>query len=117
MDLQQALILIIIALTLYTVGFWQSRKYNYQSAVIFFLLGFGFDFVGTWTMYQVTGKITWGFHSILGMLALFLMFMVVILGFIALFKLSNKLADWFRRLVPYAYGVWVLSFITGAISH
>ena len=117
MNLQQAIIVIIIALALYTLGFWQRQMYNYPSAVALFLLGFIFDFWGTWSMYQATGEITWGFHSLLGILAHFLMLMVVILGVIAILNLSNKLADWFRRLVPYAYGVWVLSFVTGVISH
>lgn len=117
-ELNKALLFIAVALVSYTIGLVLSRRYCYFNSITFLLLGLIFDVLGTWKMNdQSSSPWDWNLHSVLGTLALVAMAILAVLGFLAYRFYENNLFKIFRQALPYAYGVWLISLITGAWSN
>ena len=117
MDIKQAVAVVTIAFVLYVIGLLCSRRYDYVSAVMFFGFGLAFDGWGSWSMYQYINAIPFNWHTIVGGISLSLMLILVIIGGLGLLRYSTRLLEGFRRLAPYACGIWALNFFSGALSH
>lgn len=114
MDLLQPLIFMILAFVLYTIGLWKSRGYCYIQSVSLFGIGLISDGAATYLMYNLSDKSAApGLHSYLGILAIILMFILASLGTYSLVFYKDNLLIRFRQLALLAYGVWLISLITG----
>ncbi len=117
MDIKQAIALVTVAFVLYIVGLVWSHKYEYETAEMYFGVGLILDCWGSWSMYQNTDAISINWHIAIGAISLMLMFLLVSIGGLGLLRCNSRLLARFRRLAPYACGVWALNFFSGALSH
>ena len=108
-ELNKALLFFGAALVCYTVGLWLSRRKCYFNSITFLLFGVVFNLLGT-------SHWDWSLHSVLGALSLVAMAILAICGFMACRFYEKKLFEIFRRLLPYAYGVWIISLIAGIFN-
>ncbi len=110
-----SIILINLALVIYTVVVWNEFKIKSILLwhIITFSIGFIFDVLGTFMMYKLGGsKVNYGIHDILGFVAIFLM----LLNLIGSTAVLNKRSSWkFYKFSIFAWIVWVISFITGMV--
>lgn len=116
-ELQDSLILILAAFVLYSIGLYNSRRYNFMESFFCVSIGVILDMAGTLMMYNLSDKPwDWNLHSVLGALAISLMAILSAIGLVAVTFFSDKLRIFFRQALPYAYGVWIISSVTGAMS-
>lgn len=80
--------------------------------VIVFITGFLCDLSGTTMMYIKAGKIILNVHGGSGLAALLIMFLHLIWAILAL-KKRGKALELFSRFSVYAWGIWLIAFITG----
>lgn len=120
-----AVVIITMALILYTVGVWSERlqKGLLGWHVVFFLAGLCADFVGTSLMAELvrlTGKDD-RLHEVTGIIAVALMFIHVMWALWTFRRGSAKakrnfnkfsIVVWFIWLIPYGIGVYL-----GMTSH
>lgn len=113
-----AIILIITALILYTGSVIYVRKpYNYSISTTLLLLGLISDVSGTLLMFKIAGGLIISWHTLLGLMALGGMFSLLVIGIVMFKTASIKLGCKYRDYLPLAYFIWLLSFISGIISH
>ncbi len=109
-----AVTLITAALFSYSTAIWSEKfvKKLKLWMVVVFISGFLCDLSGTSMMYIEAGKINFNIHGLSGMTALVIMFLHLVWAILAL-KKRGKAQELYSRFSVYAWGVWLIAFITG----
>lgn len=108
-----SIILINLALVIYTVVVWNEFKIKSIRLwhIITFSIGFIFDVLGTYMMYKLGGgKISYGIHDVIGFIALLLMLFNLIGSIVVLNKKSSTK---FYKFSIFVWVIWLISYITG----
>ena len=110
-----AIVCMLLALTLYSVGVWSERfagrlKVNH---LLFFWLGWVFDTTGTTLMTTMAGKIEFSFHSITGALAIALMVGHAIWASVVLIQKQEKVLAGFHKFSTIIWAIWLIPFVSG----
>ncbi|HEY9089480.1 MAG TPA: HsmA family protein [Anaerolineaceae bacterium] len=110
-----AIVCMVLALTLYSVGVWSERfagklKINHLT---FFWLGWVFDTTGTSLMTVLAGKMEFSFHSVTGALAIALMFGHAIWASLVLIKKEQSVLAGFHKFSTAVWAIWLVPFISG----
>ena len=114
-----SIILVNLALIFYTVSILSEvkRKTLLPWHVVMFCIGLTCDIVGTLIMYKLGGSmVRLGIHDILGFFALLLM-LINAIGSVFVIKKYKNLLDKFYRFSVFAWVIWLISYILGAITH
>jgi uncharacterized repeat protein (TIGR03987 family) len=100
-------IIITLALILYTAAVWGERigKRLKLWHLLLFIAGLIFDGVGTGMMFKSAGGISFTVHGLVGIVAIFLMFVNVVWAILAYFK---KDEIWKIRFHQFSIIVWCL---------
>ncbi|MFH0853847.1 MAG: hypothetical protein V1853_05625 [bacterium] len=116
------MVLMVVMLVLYSYGIlsFRYRRRAMTRYAVAILFGVMIDWFTSYQMFQV-GSHGWNIHTILGGIALLMMTALVFpAGYLVYYYFSY---DWsprsitfIKRYGPWAYGVWVVSFITGALN-
>ena len=117
MTIPELICCMTVPLVLYIAGFIRSRRYEIAGAIIFFAVGLLVDWYGTIQMFNLADKFIWSFHPILGLTAISLMTLEMLVGAAGLYYCSDKIQSFFRRSLPWTFGLWLISFLTGALAH
>ena len=112
-----AIVCMLLALTLYSVGVWSERfagrlKVNH---LLFFWLGWVFDTTGTTLMTTMAGKIEFSFHSITGALAIALMVGHAIWASVVLIQKQEKVLAGFHKFSTIIWAIWLIPFVSGLV--
>jgi len=104
------------ALILYTIAVWTERSIKKLAIwiIIVFALGFLCDTIGTSFMFKAAGTLKLTIHSAFGYLALGIMLLHLIWAILSRIKIW-KCEEYFTRYSIWAWIVWMVAFITGAI--
>jgi uncharacterized repeat protein (TIGR03987 family) len=110
-----AIISMILALTLYTVGVWSERFAGRLKLwlLVFFWAGFIFDTTGTTLMGVMAGNIKFDFHGITGALAIIFMLGHAIWASIVLLLKQEKVIVNFHKFSLVVWVLWLIPFVTG----
>lgn len=113
--LSTAIISMILALTLYTIGVWSERFAGRLRLwhLIFFWAGFIFDTTGTTLMGIMAGSMKLDFHGITGALAIALMLGHAIWASIVLLLKQEKVIINFHKFSLIVWALWLIPFISG----
>jgi len=113
--LSTAIICMILALTLYTIGVWSERFAGRLKLwhLIFFWAGLIFDTTGTTLMGVMAGSIKFDFHGITGALAIALMLGHAIWASVALLLKREKVIVNFHKFSIIVWILWLIPFISG----
>jgi uncharacterized repeat protein (TIGR03987 family) len=113
--LSTAIISMISALTLYTIGVWSERFAGRLKLwhLIFFWAGFVFDTTGTTLMGVMAGSIKFDFHGITGALAIVLMLGHAIWASAVLLLKQEKVIANFHKFSLVVWILWLIPFISG----
>ena len=115
-----SVILMSFALIIYTISILNEfrRKKLLPWHAIMFCIGFTFDMTSTIIMYKLGGsEIRVGLHDILGGIALLLMLINAIWSIIILNKKHKNQLLQFYNFSFFAWIVWIISYILGAVMH
>jgi uncharacterized repeat protein (TIGR03987 family) len=110
-----AIIAMISALLLYTVGVWSERIAGRLKTwhLVLFWIGFIFDTTGTTLMGQIAGKMDFDLHGITGALAIILMLSHAIWASVVLRQKNEKAIVNFHKFSILVWLVWLVPFFTG----
>ena len=113
-----AIVCMISALVLYTLGVWSERFSGKLKPyhLLFFWSGFIFDTSGTTLMSMMAGKMELNFHAITGALAIVLMLSHAIWASLALLLGREKVILNFHKFSLVVWAVWLIPFITGLVG-
>ena len=113
-----AIICMLSALTLYTVGVWSERFAGRLKIIhlLFFWSGFIFDTTGTTLMGVMAGKMILDFHGITGALAIILMLGHAIWASIALILKQERVLVGFHKFSLVVWILWLIPFISGMLG-
>ncbi|MBI9046689.1 MAG: TIGR03987 family protein [Anaerolineaceae bacterium] len=110
-----AIILMVSALTLYTIGVWSEKISGQLKKWHLALFWFGFiaDTGGTTLMGKIAGGFSFNMHSIIGLAALSLMLIHAVWATIVLLKNDKETASKFHRFSIPVWGIWIIPFFSG----
>jgi uncharacterized repeat protein (TIGR03987 family) len=108
------ILFITSALVLYTIAIFSERKMGYIHKWILavFASGFTCDLIGTSIMSCQTESHTVNVHMCCGLAALLIMLLHLSWAILAMIC-HGKTAHYFHRCSLYAWGIWLIAFITG----
>ena len=119
-----AIIFIILALVFYTIGVWSEKLQGNLKPwhLGLFLLGLVCDTTGTLLMESIASslsQVTTGtnLHGITGFIAIVLMLIHAIWGAFVLIKKNKDMISKFHKFSVIVWIIWLVPFISGAISH
>lgn len=106
--------LILVALVLYTLAIWSEKiKQQLRPWMLFtFICGFVCDLIGTSIMGVQNGGLSLTIHGICGILALIIMLIHLLWAVDALAR-GGRCQALFTKYSIYAWGVWLLAFVSG----
>ena len=110
-----AIVLMSLALTLYTVAIFTERRIGHLETwiVSVFVGGFVCDLIGTSTMFLLSkAKFSIALHSVCGYLALLIMLAHLVWAILSLKDYGNCQRH-FTKYSIYAWAVWIVAFISG----
>lgn len=115
--LATAIILVVLALIIYTVAVWSVKKAGVLKKwhVPVFWAGFVCDFSGTALMAALRGGPSLSLHGMVGYPALLVMAFTSIAATLALRADKEKARARFPALGLVAWVIWLASFLTGMI--
>ncbi len=107
-------ILIMAALVFYSTAIWSERFARGLKLwmVVIFTTGFFCDLSGTLIMRSISTGTKFNTHTIAGFSALIIMLLHLIWAIVAILW-RGKAQELFSRYSIYAWGVWMIAFITG----
>lgn len=113
--LTTAIICMILALTLYTIGVWSERFAGRLKLwhLLFFWAGFVFDTTGTTLMGVMAGSIKFDFHGITGALAIIFMLGHAIWATVVLLLKQEKVILNFHKFSLMVWILWLIPFVSG----
>ncbi|WP_428865419.1 HsmA family protein [Clostridium sediminicola] len=114
-----SIIAMILALICYSIGVWGERFSGRltKSNLIFFWIGFVFDTTGTTVMSIMSNKFQFDIHGVTGLLAILLMLFHAIWATIVLVDNNDNLLVKFHKFSLFVWIIWLIPFITGALSN
>lgn len=104
------MIVINLALILYSIGVWSERLAGKLKAwhLAFFWLGLVCDTWGTGLMFEMAGGLTFDVHGLTGVLAILLMLIHAVWATLVLARKDEKLIHTFHK---FSIGVWLIWLI------
>ena len=110
-----SMILITLALVLYTIGVWSERLAGRLKGwhLIFFWGGLIFDTVGTGMMMEMAGRLTADLHGVTGLLAIVLMLIHAIWATIVLLRKNERAILNFHKFSLVVWLIWLLPYFSG----
>jgi uncharacterized repeat protein (TIGR03987 family) len=110
-----AIVSMILALSLYTIGVWSERFAGRLKLwhLLFFWAGFVFDTTGTTLMGVMAGAMKFDFHGITGALAIALMLGHAVWASVALGLKQEKVLVNFHKFSLVVWVLWLIPFISG----
>jgi len=110
-------IFIVSAMVLYSIAIWSEKltKNLVLWMVVTLATGFLCDLVGTTVMRLQATKIGFNLHSFWGYTALVVMAVHLAWAILAL-RQWRQCAIWFKHGSVYAWGLWMLAFISGILQ-
>ena len=115
--LPYAVVAMVLALVLYTIGVWGAklagRLRGWQLA--FFWCGLASDTVGTALMWRIAGRQEYDLHALTGQLAIVLMALHATWATIALALKREGVVRGFHRFSIPVWLLWLVPFFSGAI--
>lgn len=112
-----AIVLMILALTLYTIGVWGERlaKRLAPRHLAFFWAGLVCDTAGTTVMSVMSGSFAWNFHGITGLAAILLMIAHALWATLVLVRKDEKAIAAFHRFSLLVWAIWLVPFVSGMV--
>jgi len=110
-----AIVAIVSALVLYTIGVWSERfagKLKPWHTALFFA-GLVFDTTGTTLMANMAGHMEFNLHGITGVLAIVLMFGHAIWAAVVLITKQEKAINNFHKFSTIVWLIWLIPFLSG----
>ncbi|RJO59624.1 TIGR03987 family protein [Candidatus Parcubacteria bacterium] len=109
--------LVSLALIFYTLAVWAEQIKGSLAVwmVCAFAGGFACDFLGTSIMSWLAPTHASNLHTCCGLAALLIMFLHLIWALLAL-KKSGRTRHFFHQYSVYAWGIWLVAFLTGAFK-
>ena len=110
-----AIVCMILALSLYTIGVWSERFAGRLKLwhLLFFWAGFIFDTTGTTLMGIMAGSMKLDFHGITGALAIALMLGHALWASVALLAKQEKVLLNFHKFSLTVWVMWLIPFVSG----
>lgn len=116
--IRTAMLLMVAALTCYTVGVWGERfahRLKPWHAVMFWG-GFVADTAGTELMRRLAGGFTPSLHTATGVLALLLMFGHAVWATTVLRRRDEAAIVTFHRVSVVVWAIWLIPFLSGMVA-
>jgi uncharacterized repeat protein (TIGR03987 family) len=113
-----AIVFIVLALVLYTIGVWAERIQRRLSwwHTIFFWAGLTADTIGTTAMSILSGSMfALTFHGITGNIAILLMGFHAIWATVVLVRKNEKMIYNFNRFSIMVWIIWLIPMISGMV--
>ncbi|GMW07065.1 MAG: HsmA family protein [Gammaproteobacteria bacterium] len=112
-----SVVLITLALILYTTGVWLSwrTKMLVPAHILIFWCAVAADALATKFMGARVETIRWDLHTISGYAALGLMALLTVYGTLALIRRRKEWLAGFHKLALPIWIIWVGSYITGVV--
>lgn len=113
MDLQ-AMILINLALVLYSIGVWGERLQGnlFRWHLVLFYLGLICDTLGTGIMFDMAGGMTFDVHGISGLVAIILMLIHALWATGVLIQNDTGKRQRFHRFSVVVWLIWLLPYFS-----
>jgi len=113
-----ALIYFTLALLFYSIGVWAERikKVLKTWHLIFFWLGLIADTMGTAYVKKQVGVLIFNFHTVTGMLGLFLMAVHTVWATYIIIKNDPKQLTTFHKFSLIVWLIWLIPYFTGFFS-
>jgi uncharacterized repeat protein (TIGR03987 family) len=110
-----ALVLMLAALTFYSVGVWSERITGHLRSwhTVMFWIGFVCDTSGTEVMRRLAGGFELSFHMATGITALALMLAHAVWATIVLARRDERSIRTFHRISVVVWALWLVPFVTG----
>jgi len=114
MEITSPMIIISLALVLYSIGVWSERFAGRLKAwhLVFFWLGLVCDTWGTGLMFGMAGGLTYDLHGLTGLLAIVLMFIHALWATIVLIKKNEKLIVSFHKFSVVVWVIWLIPYFS-----
>ena len=108
------MIIISLALVLYSIGVWSERFAGRLKAwhLVFFWLGLVCDTWGTGLMLEMAGGLTYDLHGLTGLLAIVLMFIHAVWATIVLIRKNEKLIVSFHKFSVVVWVIWLIPYFS-----
>ena len=105
---------ITMALVCYSVGVWGERLVGRLQwwHLVFFVLGLGFDTIGTGMMFEFVGGLTFDVHGISGLVALLLMVVHALWALVVLLRRDEAALTTFHRFSVFVWVVWLVPYLS-----
>ena len=115
--LHAAILLMIGALTFYSIGVWWERLSGRLAAVhaVFFWMGLCCDTAGTEMMRRMVGGLELNLHSLTGVTALALMAVHAVWAVVVLRHHDERVMTTFHRFSVVVWAIWLVPFVSGMI--
>jgi uncharacterized repeat protein (TIGR03987 family) len=113
-----AIVSMLAALTLYTIGVWSERFAGRLKLwhLLCFWAGFIFDTTGTTLMGVMAGSMKFDFHGLTGALAIILMLGHALWASLALALKQEKVLINFHKFSLAVWVLWLVPFISGLVG-
>ncbi len=110
-----AIISMVSALSLYTIGVWSEKFAGWLKPwhLVFFIAGLVFDTTGTTIMSEIAGRFEFNLHGITGAVAIVLMLRHAVWAGIVIWKKRDDLRAGFHKLSLFVWALWLLPFLSG----
>ena len=107
--------LISLALVFYSIGVWSERLARRLKHwhLIFFWSGLVCDTLGTGIMFDISGGITTGIHSLTGLAAIFLMLVHANWATFVLIIKNEKAVANFHHFSVFVWIIWLIPYLSG----
>jgi uncharacterized repeat protein (TIGR03987 family) len=118
MMLHAAIVLMVGALTFYSIGVWWEQLSGRLEVVhtAFFWLGLSCDTAGTEVMRRMVGGFAMNVHSLTGVTALVLMAIHAVWAVVVLRQHDERALTTFHRFSVVVWALWLVPFVSGMIA-
>jgi uncharacterized repeat protein (TIGR03987 family) len=115
--LPAAIVSMISALTLYSVGVWSEKIAGWLKPwhLRLFLAGLVFDTTGTTIMGEIAGRFQMNMHGLTGLAAILLMLGHAAWAGFVIWKKRDDLRASFHRLSLFVWALWLVPFVSGMV--
>jgi len=110
-----SMILITLALVLYSIGVWSERLDGRLKAwhLAFFWAGLVCDTLGTGMMMEMAGGLTFDMHGLTGLVAIVLMLIHAVWATAVLLRKDERMILRFHRFSVFVWLVWLIPYFNG----
>jgi uncharacterized repeat protein (TIGR03987 family) len=110
-----AVILISLALVLYSIGVWSERFAGRLKTwhLGFFWAGLVCDTLGTGIMMEMSDSLSFNIHGVTGLLAILLMLVHAVWATVVLARINEHAITTFHRFSLVVWSIWLVPYFTG----